>query len=204
LLDTFEPTFTDSALFIRINRGSVLQMTPHDRARESVVDSIGVSPYLIIPHAVLLHNEELVKRAEQGVDEALRSSSVSMREAAAQAADMNLRYYHLPNIFNYKTERTLFERGSADRGSQDRRDDVVEKLDELNERVSAFWLRRQDLGQIFVAGLLAVFTGLQTRELFIKVFDVKEMPAALLGLAVAVVLASTIVVARLRGVRKGK
>jgi GNAT superfamily N-acetyltransferase len=203
LLDTFEPTFSDADLFIRINRASLLQMAPHDRAKEAVVASVGISPYLIIPHALLLHNEQLVKSAEITLEQALRRSDrLTAMEDAYRLADMQLRYYHLPNIFNYRTERTLFERGAQDRGSRDRRTDVLEKLDELKERTKARWLRRQDLGRIIIASVLALFTGLQTRELFIKVMGMSEMPAAALSLVVALVLAATVLGISLFGVRR--
>lgn len=167
-LDTLEPTFADESTFLRIHRCTLVSIGDLDRALEACWNRVGASPYLLLPHAALLHNEAMVNEADERLDEALkainRSRSIWKRNAAASltglesalhAADRKLRFY-LPNIFNYVTERELFSKGAAGRGLLDQREATEAKLVELRAVIESRWNIRRENGQMTIAMMLAL------------------------------------------------
>jgi len=172
LLDTLEPTFFRSADFIRVHRSSLVNITAEDRPLSECWDTVGISPYLIIPHAVALHNEALVSIAEDILDRVTsdrRRQSVLRLENAVREAEFNLNRYFLPNVFNYVTERTLYERSRVDRGGEDQRLATEAKLQEVKSLVEQKWEVRQAHGQIVITAMLGVISLLQVQG---QLFDV--------------------------------
>jgi GNAT superfamily N-acetyltransferase len=167
VLDTLEPTFADAGTMLRIHRCTLVCMTDDDRAMEECRRTIGISPYLIIPHAVLLHNEQLVDEAEGRIDSVTECPSpLRELEKARTLAERNLNRIYLQNVFNYVTERTLFERGSEGRGSVDKLASTRNKLSELEARVKAQWEKQRDRGQMAITILLALLSLMQVKEAY--------------------------------------
>lgn len=167
LLDALEPTFFRSADFIRVHRSSLVNITEKDRPMEECWNTVGISPYLIVPHAVALHNEALVNIAENILDQVTtdrRRQSVLRLENAVREAEFNLNRYFLPNVFNYVTERTLYERSRVGRGGEDQRLATVAKLQEVKSLVEQKWEVREANGQIVITAMLGVISLLQVQE----------------------------------------
>jgi hypothetical protein len=164
ILDTLEPTFECSHL-IRLHRCTLVSLSADDRAMTECRESIGISPYLLIPHAVLLNNEALVDRAEAAVASVLgttrRRLPLGRLESARAVAEESLRRDMLPNVFNYVTERRLFAKGWESRGAEDRRHRAARRLDELRSVIESRWVRRRENGQTAVTALLALISVLQ-------------------------------------------
>ncbi len=170
VLDTLEPTFADATAMLRIHRCTLVCIADEDRALAECWRTIGISPYLIIPHAVLLYNERLVDEAEEQIEAVTdRSSSLRELEPARTLAERNLNRLYLQNVFNYLTERTLFERGSEGRGSADKLAATRNKLAELEARINTQWEKRRDLGQLAITVLLALLSLLQIKDVY---FDI--------------------------------
>jgi len=173
ILDTLEPTFACSHL-IRLHRCTLASVSSEDRAMTECRESIGISPYLIIPHAVLLNNEALVQRAEDamatvlGTARSLAPPSLGHLEKARAVAEESLQRDMLPNVFNYTTERCLLANGWLSRGAEDRRQRAERRLLELRTVIESRWTRRREQGQTAVAALLALLSVLQVRDV---VFD---------------------------------
>lgn len=101
LLDTLEPTFAEGDSLIRLMRRTLVKISDTDRTMEKCWETIGNSPYLLIPHAVLLHNEAVVDEAERVIDTAARHPrNVRYLEGIRREAELNLNRLHLPNVFN--------------------------------------------------------------------------------------------------------
>jgi GNAT superfamily N-acetyltransferase len=64
LADVFKDIEPEQVRMDAIEKGTLFSLTDRDRGMEAA-EALGVSPYLLIPHAVLLHNEALLKRAAQ-------------------------------------------------------------------------------------------------------------------------------------------
>ena len=182
VLDTLEPTFADAAAFLRNHRCTLTGIMEEDRAMEEYWEEVGISPYLIIPHAALLHNEALVEVANAIIDQASSQGDAGKKlpslERAYEQAEMNLRDLFLPNVFNYITERSLFDKASSGRGLADKLALTQHKLEGLKNRIDLRWEARRDRGQMAIAILLAIIYVFQLQDL---VFDVlgKSVPIAI-------------------------
>lgn len=172
-LDTLEPTFASSSAFLRIHRRSLICITEDDRSLRECWNSVGISPYLILPHAMLLYNETLVDTAEQVLDTALTDAKAKLTtlESAYIDADRHLNTLYLPNVFNYVTERSLFEAGSECRGSNAKRNAVLAKLDQLKEHIDIVRERERNRGQVVIQILLAIISVLQLKGIIAEMFD---------------------------------
>lgn len=155
ILDTFEPSFSDDNIFIKFNRCTLLSIVKKDRAWDTSKDKIGISPYLIIPHAVLIHNEELAEMAEEEIDgldenKERRLTNLRQLERVYVKADRYLHSSYLPMIFNYPTEKTLYDKGNENRGSLEKYRVVQFKLRELRIQIESLWQTRRSIAQVFI------------------------------------------------------
>ncbi len=187
--DILEPTVPEGDGMIRVHRCTLTAFSDEDRAMTECADSIGVSPYLLIPHAALLHNEAVVDQAERVMDAALSARKARLRDlqAAHAEADDCLNGLFLPNVFNYRSERLLFARGAEERGSEDRRTAAVARLGQLDARISNAWDERRDGGQMCIAVLLAVISVFQLQGTVFELLGEAQASqvrwSALIGLA---------------------
>lgn len=178
VLDTLEPTCSGPGSLIRIHRGTLVSITAEDRAMAEVRNSIGISPYLLLPHAVLLHNETLIEDSDAGMTEAVSKKRPNLKklEDAVLRAERNLNRFYLPNVFNYFTERALFDRGTEGRGTGERLNAVRNKLLELDTKITAEWEQRHHRGQKRIAALMALFTVIGSKEILTDITEMVVQP----------------------------
>ncbi|HEY9197783.1 MAG TPA: hypothetical protein VIR60_00365, partial [Gammaproteobacteria bacterium] len=191
VLDTLEPTFAASSAFLRIHRRSLISIADDDRSMRECWNSVGISPYLILPHAALLYNETLVDSAECRLDAALNDPDAKLAalESAHIDADRHLNTLYLPNVFNYITERSLFEAGGECRGSNARRSAVLAKLDQLKGHIDIVRERERNRGQVVIQVLLAVISVLQIKGIIAEIFDwQKQNPGVWLALSIVMLI----------------
>lgn len=195
-LDTLEPTFASASAFLRIHRRSLICIADDDRSLRECWDSVGISPYLIIPHAALLYNETLVDTAERALDSALGSDTIGLEglESTHIEADRQLHTLYLPNVFNYITERSLFDAGGESRGSNARRSAVLAKLGQLKDQIDIVRERERNRGQVIIQVLLAVISVLQLKGIITDIFDWKRQnPEVWLALSIGALLLMIVV-----------
>jgi hypothetical protein len=125
LKDVFAQVEIDDSSLLGIHKGTLLCIAESDRVYSKVESTIGVSPYLLLPQAVLLHNEAVLDEAEglqlaekQGQPGKFDDRLSKMRTALAE---------YLPNVFHYRLERQLFRQGETSRGLSERRTQLMEK-----------------------------------------------------------------------------
>ncbi len=171
ILDTFEPSFSDSSVFIKFNRCTLLSIAMTDRALEA--SKIGVSPYLIIPHAVIIHNEKLIEmamakitKAEEMVDKrdfygCQALLTLNQIEKCYELANRYMHRWYLPMIFNYPTETTLFSQGHIKRGTIEKYKIAQTRLKELHSQIVSLWELRRGFGAAIIATLLTLISALQ-------------------------------------------
>ena len=248
LLDTLLPTFADGQIFLKVSRGSLIAWMPGDRVigLDTVQQNIGMSPYLLLPHAVLLHNEALVRRADCVLKITTAQVDLHRTETTAylwyengfwrpafwqklgrrrkqrkrkirrlgheilslsgldeyvERAEYDLGPRQLPDIFNYVTERTLYEEGLKTRGSLQMLTTVSQSLKETKEEVEMLWKLRSEWGQVLLAAFFAAFSGIPISSLSEAI--AKTFPAVHLNPLVLTALAMVLgpcIVLRLRGV----
>jgi hypothetical protein len=160
--DTLAPDSSAGTYAIWLNRATLANVDLLDEMLERCGRTIGVSPYLILPHAVLLHNEFVVDRAEEVAARAIavddmhripprdemegRSASIRATRTALDARAQRLaearrlieRCLHIeyvPNVFHYPGERELYEVGGRTRGALEKREGVHRMLDDIHARL---------------------------------------------------------------------
>jgi hypothetical protein len=162
LADVFRQVRHDDQALRSFHKATLLVASPGDRAfdAEGIRVSVGLSPYLLVPHAVLVHNEWLLRDAVRRLDVALhrrRWTTLGRLERARTYVAETLSARLVPNVFNYNDERTLFETGARARGLDQRELVVRRRLeDELNARIEARHKNRDTMIATLLAALLVV------------------------------------------------
>ena len=163
LSDVFKHIMIDETDLLGIHKGTLMQIAIVDRAFSVTTSSIGVSPYLLIPHAILLHNEELLRKAQAAAD-ITSSGRLKELERARRKMHQCLDKDYLPNIFHYSTERMLYNLGEYSRGLIDLKKALRAKLAEINAEWEAKTNRRRRTAEAAIACLLLLLTGVQVKD----------------------------------------
>jgi hypothetical protein len=136
LADVFAGSKIDSGL-VGIHKGTLLCVMESDRSYDVTATRIGVSPYLLLPQAMLLHNEELLDVAARFVSAAQAENDPRKLEDCVNDMGNSLKEF-LPNVFHYPQERWLFLQGERSRGLAVRR----RQLSEERENLDRLWKQK--------------------------------------------------------------
>lgn len=137
---------------IGFHKGTLVFICEECRAYRAVHESVGISPYLTMPHAVLLYNGTQLEIAH---GRSLKADGVKTRELQTRALAIReaLQKKYLPNLFFYPTERFLFIQGHASRGMDDRKASLERALLDIQGKLDR---RRADRDSIFEKSFLVV------------------------------------------------
>jgi GNAT superfamily N-acetyltransferase len=144
LADVFKEVELEEQLVRAHHKGSLLVVSASDRAfSQPIVQlTVGVSPYLLVPQAVLLHNEWWLWEALNHLD-AVRGPGVDglrrlpgfrktrKQERARRDVSRALSRFLVPNVFQYAEEKNLYEKGRRSRGLHKRQTSVEARLEAL-------------------------------------------------------------------------
>lgn len=153
-----------------IHKGTLLQMGISDRPREVGERSFGISPYLLVPHAALVHNEELLRQAGEAAADASEARRLGELEAALRKLQFALENY-LSNVFHYPGERHIYEQGSLSRGIEVREGELRAQLSALRAKWEQKANRRRGIADDVRNGLLLVLSYATFRQAFPGVDD---------------------------------
>jgi hypothetical protein len=149
LQDVFKLVRIEGTSLIGVHKGTILLMSEEDRAFSAARTTIGISPYLLVPHAVLAYNDYLLGEAyktDRSVEnirltlagrlqEAISKRSfeplhplLNRLQAAERAMEETLQKQFLPDVFHYPREKFLYEVGMASRGARDLKQSLERKL----------------------------------------------------------------------------
>jgi GNAT superfamily N-acetyltransferase len=141
LADVFKEVELEDELVRAVHKGTLLVVSAADRAFsvQSIQLSVGISPYLLVPHAVLLHNEwwlwDAVRRLDESPGPGRRKLRRQERARAEVARTISERL--VPNVFNYAEERNLYEMGRRSRGLHKRQRSVEGRLAAITADIRA-------------------------------------------------------------------
>jgi hypothetical protein len=131
-------------------------MGASDRPLVAGSRSYGISPYLLIPHVVLLHNEELLDEAAVTAEKISSARRLRTLEAGIREVQRALEHDYLPNVFHYRAERSLVDSGLESRGLTARRTELLAQLAQLRARWREEVDRRRGFADDVRNGLLLV------------------------------------------------
>ena len=160
------PASVSEVSFLTINRGA---LTAYYVSKDDVLDaawtSLGASPYLLIPSAVLAQNEYVTLDAENQLNELMehintQQSKVNINEIIDRRNQINdlLNNNYLPNVYNYKTERDLYDYGTEHRGIAQRYRRAKSKLEQVDIMIEHLVNSRSNNYQKIVQFVLGVIS----------------------------------------------
>ena len=141
LADVFKEMHVEEELARAFHKGTLLVVSATDRAfsAEHIRSAIGLSPYLLVPHAVLLHNEWWLEDAVQCLDDAGRRGRGKNKrlEKARHEVGQTLSRRLVANVFHYDEERSLYEVGHRSRGLRRLQREVEGRLTAVKADIGA-------------------------------------------------------------------
>lgn len=144
IMDTVFSTARYGSQYLAYQRDWLISLVHEDRSVSQVRDSVGMSPYLLIPNAVILQNEWLLKNAKRSAHKALTKHQPPARELEILNRQMEESLAGvLGNVFHYPTERALFKSGFRMRGSLAFHDRVVAMHHRLEGEIRRAWKRQE-------------------------------------------------------------
>jgi hypothetical protein len=170
LADVFKGPTVDSTSLVGIHKGTLLCVMESDRSYDAVAGRIGVSPYLLFPQTVLLHNEVVLDEIANIAGTVERTDR--KRDDIAELSDCLKRLrrqleWYLPNVFHYPSERALFETGERTRSLAERRQSLAARADEIDARWKLAVEKRRSLSETVrnvLLGVLSIVTTIQFTE----------------------------------------
>jgi len=159
---------------------TTLQISSADRAFSLPViqHELGLSPYLLIPQAVALHNEQLLREAAS-----LLEPAPSERELERVHTDLAvlLDIDWLDNPFHYTTERDYLAQAMSQRRCEQRRTLLRKQRALLGDRLKARGERRALYASVIMQTFLGLIAVVGLRELVFQLVP-KEIAWPVFGL----------------------
>ena len=144
------------------HKGTLTSISPADRPWAATKDFLGISPYLLITHGVILHNEERLKEALREPAGGRVATSLRRAQEFRRHIATILDAHVLPNVFHYPAERELYERAHDARGLNDLEQEGRKKLDELTLEIEDEQNTRRNVAGAILTVSLALVAAAQS------------------------------------------
>jgi GNAT superfamily N-acetyltransferase len=170
--DTLIPRKANENYLLLLNRGILLCACHDDDMFASTLDSIGMSPYLLIPNMVLVNNEFTLNRIDSSIENSYRHQNskgqIALNELRRVRTEIDhwLNDNYLPNIFQYPSEKDLYDFGTDHRGLLIYKSNLeknIQTLDDLKEELIS---NRQENSDLMMTILLTLLSGIQFQSMF--------------------------------------
>jgi hypothetical protein len=159
--DMLAPSVELKDSLLRVHRSLVVYIAEDDRAARTVAGTVGISPYLIIPHATVLCDESLLEPFDARPLLGSDHSSVQGLAHTLRSLEVALRTKWVPNSFAYRTERELYDRAGEEGGTTMRRTMAESLLLELKTRLQLARETQRARFEAIVTGLLGAVSVVQ-------------------------------------------
>ena len=175
--DTLIPRKANENYLLLLNRGILLCACHDDDMFSATLDAIGISPYLLIPNMVLVNNEFTLNRIDSAIENLYHHQNSKGKIALSELRKVRSEIDHwlndnyLPNIFQYPTEKDLYEFGSDHRGIliyKANLENNIQTLDDLKDELIA---NRQENSDLMMTILLTLLSGIQFQSMFESFVD---------------------------------
>lgn len=202
IADVYQSIYDSAEQLLYLHKGNIMCITAQDRPFElpECRSHIGISPYLILPHNVLLHDEEILNRAANAVP-GHSVHDIRTLEAARAQIDKLLSADLLPNVFQYISERSIFDCGYRERGLEQSWTVIRKSLDWLTRRIEAHARVRERKADISLRFLVTLLTVVLLKDI---VFDLLASYPSWQWPTYSIVIAVVVVVFCVHIVRAGK
>lgn len=140
IFDTIQPLMPSELSLMVLCRGTLFKISENDEIMKTVSESILVSPYLLIPSAVLAYNEDLLIRAKNILTESLsekKKTSLKSLETGQATVTRFVNYIYLEDLFQYPTENLIVKQGNSQRGLTTLKLNIQNRLTELKSKIES-------------------------------------------------------------------
>jgi len=174
---TLIPRKANENYLLLLNRGILLCACHDDDMFASTLGAIGMSPYLLIPNMVLVNNEYTLNRIDKAIEQLYKGhdqkNKIALSELRKVRAEIDhwLNDNYLPNIFQYPSEKDLYEFGTDHRGIliyKSNLENSIQTLDDLKDELIA---NRQENSDLMMTILLTLLSGIQFQSMFESFVD---------------------------------
>ena len=167
--DTIKPIVVRRDSFIVLCRGHLMKVK-FDESTEDQTANILVSPYLLIPSAVLSINELVLDRNEEIVGRPISDRTYYRRSMLLSGrirevmSSLNTEY--LQDIFHYRSEQEIMVEGTQQRGLGRRYEQLEHRLDKERMLLEEYKTKDQLGADYFTNAMLAILALLQVTAPF--------------------------------------
>jgi hypothetical protein len=157
LADTFTPLVEMRDEFIRLINKTLTILVPKEIPDE-LFFRIGITPYMLIPHAVMIHNTMQINHVLQHLCQLLNAEKYNIRELekAREDAERRLNRDFVPSVFRYRTEKDILANAFRETGAAEKFTLAQNMLTETIERIYAV-KRRHERRFMLGIGLASTF-----------------------------------------------
>lgn len=160
--------------FLTINRGALTSFALGDDVFNSAYKTLGMNPYLMIPSAVLAHNDYVSRNAEKELNDVWSKIEPDSTETIELSTLIDKRNEIddlinddiLANVFQYPTEQELYNYGMKHRGIQERIEEVRAKLVQLDKIIEQKQTKENQKSEKTIQLILACISLLQIASFF--------------------------------------
>lgn len=174
--DTIQPVMPTTSSFMVLCRGMLFKISNPDEIMEAVREHTSVSPYLVIPSAVLAHNEHLLQKTLRELDRTLDPASeinLASLENIHSRLKAVINSQYLTDNFQYQSEQTIIRVGNLQRGILNIREKIANRLEELSERIATKREKKSNLSDAFINAFLSLIAMVQLNSFLTGFFQVR-------------------------------
>ena len=137
--DTVTPIEASDSYYTVMSRGNLLCIGHEEEMMDSVYDTIGINPYLLVPGALLTYYDHILNRAVVILDKTLNEINQEKVIDLGELSETRRRAEHhlnnlLPeNVFQYPTEKEIFNSVIVQRQIDSRKANIRSKINELTD-----------------------------------------------------------------------
>ena len=174
VVDTLIPIKSNNSYLLFLNRGILMNICHDDEMFKSVKRSIGMSPYLIIPNMILANNEFQLEKCNLLLENILcairNNKKIQLDElrSVRRKADSLLNISTLPNIFQYKTEKLIYNYGISHRSIETLSIITERNIKDLEKIIIDQESIRSANSDLFMTILLSLVSCFQLQGIFVS------------------------------------
>jgi hypothetical protein len=168
--DTLRPINVCLDSFMILARGALISISSEDEILKEVYNTIGVSPYLLIPSVFLTFNEHIVSLGKKNVDSVLDNepSSQPITKLEKSLRDsLNLSNKYLIPPFQYPTEQNIEREGNRQRNIEELAVQGQARREELKTIISQLQNERSAAISALISAALFLLSLIQVYQFFV-------------------------------------